>query len=138
MILLLGLTLAGCASEPVVLPDWEIASRIPSEVADPLPLPRLCEIPWDAVACWQRLDEYDIIAHGNTDIAVSNTAALRKTEAGYDAVIEAGKMQQQLSQIRQELLEQERKAHFWDNVGHRAFIALGVIAIIIVEGSNGN
>lgn len=129
----LVLILGGCAADRAVLPDWELAARIPTEAADPLPLPELCEVPWTTVECWQTLDAFDIIAYGNTDIAIGNTAALRKTEAGYDALIEAGKMQQQLSQIRQDLLEDERRSHLYDNLYHRGIIVLGVIGAILYE-----
>lgn len=131
--LLIASTSVACGSNPpVALPDWEMAARVEMETADPTPLPLLCEIPatgtW-TLECWQALDEYDIVATGNTVIAQANADALRKTEQGYDALIGAGKLQQQLSQIRQEMLERERREHTMDNWFYRIVIGLGLLAV---------
>jgi hypothetical protein len=93
----------------------------------------LCAIPWavDDTKCWAQLDSYDLVSIANYDIARANTSALRNTEAAFDQIVQAGKLQQQLSQIRQELLEQERRAHTLDNWYHRGLIALGVLAIAL-------
>jgi hypothetical protein len=99
-------------------------------VTDPIPLPDLCEIPSDGAwpaACWLALDAFDIVATGNTDIATENAAALRKSEGSYDALLGAAKVQQELSQIRRDLLERERRAHTMDNWFYRGLIALGLI-----------
>jgi len=115
---------------PVELPDWNLAERAPVEVTNPLPLPNLCEIPSDGVwlaECWSKLDAFDIVASGNTGIATDNAAALRKSDASYDALLGAAKVQQELSQIRKDLLQRERRAHTMDNWFYRALIALGLI-----------
>lgn len=135
MILLTGLTLVGCGTTRTgpTLPDWTMAEREHVEAADPAPLPVLCTIPWpsDSVECWSRLDAYDVVANGNTEIAIANTSALRKTEAAYDSLVEAGKLQQQLSHIRQELLEEERRAHTLDNWYHRGLLVLFGAALVL-------
>ena len=128
------LILAGCASTPVELPDWTLAERTPTAVTDPLDLPSLCAIPltgsWN-VECWKRLSAYDLAATANTSIAQANANALRKSDASYDSLIEAGKLQSQLAQIRQQLLEQERRAHMMDNWFYRGLITLGLIGIAL-------
>ena len=128
MILLTGLSLVGCETNHVQLPDWELAARVPTPVTDPTPLPDICIPPFESLECYEALDAYDIVAMGNTEIAQTNADALRKTEAGYDALIEAGKLQQQLSQIRQEILEEERKAHMHDKWFYQGIIVLGLLA----------
>ena len=115
--MLIALTSASCATAPVELPNWDLAERPQTEVTDPILLPGLCGIPSDGVwaaECWLKLDAFDIVASGNTDIAMANAAALRKSDASYDQLLGAAKVQQELSQIRQDLLEQERKAHTFD------------------------
>lgn len=132
--MLTGLILAGCVTTPTShIPDWEIVEREKKEAADPMPLPALCSIPWDAsdVGCWAKLDNYDIVAYGNTEIARANTRALRETELAYDRLVDAGKLQNELSQIRHELLEQERYAHRMDNFYHRGLIVLGVLLVAL-------
>lgn len=80
-----------------------------------------------SVECWQRLDAHDIIAEGNFEIAQSLASALEASDASYDQLLGAAKVQQELSQIRQELLKQERRAHAMDNWFYRAIIALGLL-----------
>lgn len=126
--LLIGSIVVGCTTSHVQLPDWELAEREPVPVTDPMQLPQLCQIPFESLECYQALDVYDVVAIANTDIAQANADALRKTEAGYDALIEAGKLQQQLSQIRQEILEEERKAHMYDRWFYQGIIVLGLLA----------
>lgn len=126
---------AGCASNPVELPDWDLAARQSDvEVTNPLPLPMLCAIPetgvWPA-ECWKMLDAYDIVASANYEAAASNASALRKSEAAYDSLIEAGKLQSQLARIREEMLERERRAHTLDNWFYRVIIALGLIGVAL-------
>ena len=132
--MLIALTSASCATAPVELPDWELAEREQIEVTEPLTLPPLCEIPisgqWPA-ECWQKLDAFDIVATGNYDQAQSTANALRKSDASYDALLGAAKVQQELSQIRQDLLERERQAHTMDNWFYRSVIALGLIGIAL-------
>ena len=73
------------------------------------------------------LDEYDIIATFNTELADLNANALRKTELGYDSLQQAGQLQQQLSDYYQELLKEERQGRFIDGLMYKALIGLGVI-----------
>ena len=124
--LLTVLILSGCAEHRVVPPDWEIAAREVSQTADPLPLPLLCEIPWSTVECWAAVEEYEVVAESNTAIAAANTDALRNMEAAYDALVQAGKLQRELAIYREELLAEERKLHFYDNLFHRAIIFVGL------------
>ena len=131
LILLIALTSVSCASQPIELPDWDLAARQDdAEVADPIVLPMLWEIPstgvWP-VECWKALDAYDIAAQANYEAAALNANALRQSERAYDSLIEAGKLQSQLAQIREEMLERERRDHTADNWFYRVIITLGLI-----------
>ncbi len=110
-LLLTALILAACANAPEPnRPDWSAVGELEKvPVTDPRALPALCEIPWPAVDvhCWAALDAFDVIAAGNSDIAQANADALRNTEAANDALIQAGKLQQQLSDFYRELLQAE-------------------------------
>lgn len=97
-------------------------------------MPELCAIPSDgvwSVECWKKLDAYDIAVTANIEIAQENVSALNKSDESYDALLGAAKVQQELSQIRQELLERERQAHTWDNWFYRSIIALGLIGAVL-------
>lgn len=129
---LLG-SLNGCASNPVDLPDWDI---VPSkEVVQPQQ--RLPEIPSpvssteDTVTfskdSFSRLVAYTIVAGGNYEIGAANEAALEAQIRAYNMLIEAGKLQKQFTQIRDEQLQREIRDHTMDNWFHRGIIALAIL-----------
>ncbi len=133
--MLIALTVAGCANPPTVNPpDWSsVANLEKTPITDPRALPALCEIPWQTgdVHCWAALDAFDVIAFGNTEIAQANADALRNTEGANDALIQAGQLQQQLSDFYRELLADERQARWIDGMMYKALIGLGVIAVAL-------
>lgn len=134
-LLLTALILAACGNQPTVdPPDWSaVASVEKKPVTDPRALPALCEIPWaaDALHCWAALDEFDIIAGGNTEVAQANANALRNTDRANDSLIQAGQLQQQLSDFYRELLEDERQGRWIDGMMYKSMIALGLIAVAL-------
>lgn len=77
------------------------------------------------------LDAHDIAATANTEIAQENADASKLSDNAYDELLGAAKVQQELSQIRQELLEQERQAHKMDNWFYRGIIALALIGVAL-------
>jgi len=79
-------------------------------------------------ACWNALEAYEIVAEANTEIAQANANALRKTEGGYNSLVKAGEMQQQLTEFYDDLLKEEKQQHWLDNMIHRVIIALGLVA----------
>jgi hypothetical protein len=137
--LLTALILAGCGVQEVrERPDWDDISVPTVEVTDPEGLPVLCPIEvyrvgtakfgtWSDL-CWKDFEAYEIVAEGNTDIATYNANSLRNTEAGYNQLINAGKMEQELSAFYLEQYKAEKKEHFWDNVTNKIMVILGVIA----------
>lgn len=122
---------SACVTDPVTLPDFDVAKRADVEVTDPTPLPMLCDVPFETALCYQILEAFDDIAYDNTEIAYLNAGIVRDGEAAYDLVLAAGKKQQEVGQIRQEMLEQERQDHFWDNVWHRGLILVLAVGMIL-------
>ena len=130
---LLG-SLSGCASSPPVdIPEWDLT---PAEVQVQQPI-RLPELPSPVRAdeegavfspeAFAQLLEYATVAGGNYDIAVENAAALEAQAAAYNQLIEAGKLQRQFTQIREEQLAISRRDHFVDTWFYRVIIALGLL-----------
>lgn len=124
LILLLALTVSACAVDPIQLPKFETAERKDVEVTDPVEYSELCEIPFTTAECYQRLDVFDDEANDNKEIAQLNADIARDSDQAYDRILSAAKKQQEIAQIRQEMLEAERRDHFWDNVWHKVLIVL--------------
>lgn len=122
---------SGCAAERMQLPDFEVAARSDKEVTNPTALPDLCEIPWTSEACWVHLDVFEDIAVNNTDLAQLNADIARDGEEAYDHVLSAGKNQQQVGQIREDMLAEERKDHTFDNMWHRILIIVLAIGMVL-------
>ena len=120
----LALIISACAVDPIQLPDFESAERQDVEVTDPVEYTELCELPWTTAECFQRLDVFEDEAVDNKDIAALNASIARDSDEAYDYILSAAKAQQEISQIRQEMLEAERRDHFWDNVWHKILIIL--------------
>jgi hypothetical protein len=122
--LLLALTASACAVDPIQLPDFEAAERQKVEITDPIDYSVLCEIPFEGVECYQRLDVFEDEAEANQELAQINAEIARDSDAAYDHILSAAKQQQEIAQIRQEMLEAERRDHMWDNVWHKVLIVL--------------
>lgn len=135
--------LGGCATNPrAPAPNWSSAAVDPVEITDPELLPALCAMfviegadgvrygTWTD-ACWNELAAYEIIAEGNTEIARANADALRKTEAGYNSLIKAGELQQEMTRFYEESLREEKSAHRIDNWMYKILMGLGLIAVAL-------
>ncbi len=131
LILLSALMVSACATEPIHLPDFEEAARSDEEVTDPVALPQLCAVPWTAAECWLRLDVYDDVSIGNTNIAQLNADIARDSDEAYDYILSGAKKQQEIAQIRQEMFEAEKQDHFIDNMWHRALIFVLGIGLLL-------
>jgi hypothetical protein len=122
--LLLALIISGCAAEPIQLPKFETAEREQEEVTDPVEYSDLCEIPWNTAECYVRLDVFEDEAIDNKELAQLNADIARDSDEAYDHILAAAKKQQEVAQIRQEMLEAERRDHFIDNMWHKLLIVL--------------
>ena len=138
MTCLVLLSLSGCASQnPVDLPDWDLTPAT-VEIQQPLRLPQFPSPerqPDDTLTFTQAqfavILDYMTVAGGNTDIALENAAALEALSKAYNHLIEAGKLQMQFTQVRDEQLQRERRAHEMDNWFYRGLIALGLVAVAL-------
>ncbi len=122
---------SGCAVEPIQLPKFEAAERQDVEVTDPVEYTLLCELPWATTECWQRVGVFEDEAFDNKDIAQLNADIARDSDEAYDYILSGAKKQQEISQIRQEMLEAERRDHFIDNLQRGIAIVLFAIAGIM-------
>ncbi|MGI9293426.1 MAG: hypothetical protein ACR2PS_05535 [Pseudomonadales bacterium] len=132
------IALSGCASNPVELPSWEPLSYVEDEVQGPLSLPERPQIATSDEAFvtfhveqFAVLVDYMDVAEANQSIAEDNAEALKAMGRAYNHLIDAGKMQREVAILRQQLLDEERKAHFLDNLWHRGVIVLGLIVVAL-------
>ncbi|KKN66750.1 hypothetical protein LCGC14_0468610 [marine sediment metagenome] len=126
-ILLIGLTLSACASSREPLPNWAEARQDFSAPVYAKELPLLCELPWATGECWAAIEQYEEVSEANYDKANLNASALNKMEDAYNAAISGGEIQQQVSELYRDQLDEERKDHFWDNVMHKVVIGVGLL-----------
>ncbi len=137
LFLILGTTLAGCGSTPISLPVWDIAEA--AEAAQQpleLPLRPVATLSETGRAEFSRdgmlqLQRYVDASEANFAIARANAQALEAQSRAYNALIDAGKSQRQIAEIRQELLELERRDHFIDVWFHRGVIVLMGVAVAL-------
>lgn len=137
--MLIGLTLGvtGCATTPPTeLPLCEVADVKEDGFVPPLRLPELCALEHNgqhfilSAECAQRLEAYEEVAEANTVMAQEYSSGMAKSQQSYNALAVAGRTQCEIAQIRQGLLQEEKRGRFWDNVFHRTIIAIvGVAAI---------
>ena len=77
-----------------------------------------------------RLEEYKIIAEGNTEIGSANTVALEQTIFGYNELVLAGDSEFQLAELYRRMLEEERSARLWDKILYGSLALLGVLSAV--------
>jgi len=100
-------------------------------VSDPIDYPVLCEMPdWD-VNCWQAFEAFENAAEANKDIAQLNADSLRDAQSAYDALLQAGRNYQSITEIREEQLQRERDDHMKDVWWYRGLIVLGIGLAVI-------
>ena len=122
---------SGCAVERIQLPDFSEAERIDEYITDPSEYPLLCSIPWTATECWQRVDVFEDIAEDNRVLAQLNADIARDSDEAYDHILNAAKTQQEITKIREEMLELERRDHLLDNLYRNVLIGLLVVGLIL-------
>jgi len=136
LLLAIGL-LSGCASTLVELPSWDIPQAT-EQAQHPLPVadrPKAASstettITFDEAGI-RALEAGHKTSETNYNIAEANATALEAQSRAYNSLIEAGKMQNEVARIRQELLDTERRDHFFDNWFYRGIIVLGLIAVAL-------
>ncbi len=126
-ILLTVLILSACASNREPLPNWAEARQKFGEPQYATELPLLCGIPWTTVDCWAAIEAYEEVSEANVGVANLNASALNKVEDAYNKAVSGGEMQQQVSEMYRDQLDEERKDHFWDKVMYQAVIGIGLL-----------
>jgi len=126
--------LTACSSAPIIVPTCELPGPSPV-VQMPLELPRLPQAAssTDTTATYpleevKQLKRYRIAADTNTKIARDNALALEARNDEVNALIECSRYSKIWMEVREDMLEQERRDHFLDNWMYRGIIILGGIA----------
>lgn len=128
---LVGALISGCAAAPTN--PWDDVQVDVTPVEDPLALPGLPvpTIEGDKVVLTApqaaQVREYGIIARANTDMAGEYAGSINERKRANAALVDAGKAQRVQSEIRLEMLEDERRHNFFEKIGlYIVIIALGV------------
>lgn len=130
LILLTAGALTGCASAP---PDpWlDLAAEPPTATMPPtcgeFPLPTAVEaagIVYDANAV-RALDIWKECAEASITVALERTREVNQHRIAEAALIDAGKHQRRIAELRREMLDDERKARGWERLQY--WFLLGIL-----------
>jgi len=124
--------LSGCASQP---PNpWE-SIEVPTDTpAQPIelgkfPLPSQSDsrgILYD-IEGTNALEVYRLKAEGNTAIAAAHAQQIESLNKAVGSLVEAGQAQRRIADMRQEILEEERRHWMFEKVGYWfAIIGIGM------------
>jgi len=116
------------------LPQYDLAKRPDTKVSDPTETPVICEPPTDGFwpeVCWSDFVTYTEISENNYKLAKLNTDSLRDSQAGYDRILSSAQKGRDIAMIREDMLQAERKDHFFDNVKNGIIIIVGVLAAVL-------
>lgn len=129
--------LIGCSSTPLELPTCEIPGPM-AEVGHPIAVPGMpteqsatdTTVTFDLEGLLQ-LDRVYKAGLANKKIAEENALAIEARNEEVTQLIECARYSKIWMEVREDMLEQERKDHWVDNMWHRGLIALGVIAAVL-------
>ena len=132
---IVGLVLSGCSSTPQQNPwhDQVIETEAATTSVDCGSRPMPSEIIGaDNVlydqAAFNRLDQYLNCMDANVGIADDNAAAIDELKQVRKELVRAGVAQYNISEMRETMLEDERKHHFWQSLGYWILI-IGAVAL---------
>ncbi len=131
--------LSACTSPPINVAGWDEQERATVEdIQFPLAIP---DFPAAIVTpdggliftneARIEIEKYQETTEGNYTISKENALALADSARAYNALIDAGEYQERLAIYRQELLDEERKDHFWDNIFHRLVIVALSVGLVL-------
>lgn len=132
-----SLALLGCYAPLARENPWEGLRRASDGVVEPLPLPDL-PTPIVLERDGQELVAFDgegrrsllelvEVAEANTQIADELRSALQEQDTAYNALVDAGAAEYRLSEMREEMLREERRARFVERIGH--WVLIGVLGV---------
>ncbi len=134
LILLIIGSISGCATSPPESP-WEgltVDTRpaVASLDCGPFPLPTRAtavEIVYDEAGV-NALEVYRVCSEANQDNVDEHAAQIMQLKVARNALVDAGKAQRNIADMRAEMLEDERRHHFLQSVGYFVLI-IGAIAL---------
>ncbi len=135
--LILSASLTACSSTPRELPTCDVPAPM-AEVGHPLNVPEMPQevsstvdsATYDLQGLLQlkRLREASL---ANKTIAESNALAIEARNTEVNELIECARYQLIWMEDREDMLEQERRDHFIDNLWHRGVIVLIGVAVAL-------
>ena len=122
--------LTACAASPPRANPWADKAITAEPAARPVALPA-----WsDAVPCGEALCltpaqadallTYSDVADANYEIAVELAGAVDELGVAYNSLVKAGTAEYELSELRGEMVEAERKGRLWDKMSYWALLGL--------------
>ena len=132
-VLFLGGILAGCATAPTANP-WEGIEVQEPGAEMPLALPEFpspASVGMDTVTFdidgANAISAYIVTAEANTGIAEEHAGQIDDLRVASQSLIDAGKAQRTVADLRLEILEEERRHWFWERISYWAgFLIIGV------------
>lgn len=70
-----------------------------------------------------KLEAYRVCSEANADIVTEHAAQIGQLKVARQSLVEAGQAQRNIATMKQEMLEDERKHHFWSSIGYWVVIA---------------
>lgn len=136
MFLIVGVSLSGCATSPPESPwaglttDTEAATASIDCGSFPFPSSATgVEIVYDEAGV-NSLEAYRVCSEANEANVDEHAAQIMQLKISRQALTEAGQAQRNIATMKQEMLEDERRHHFWSNIGQWILIiGLGAAAL---------
>ena len=135
--LVVGVSLSGCATTPTPDP-WANVEVDQTEAQQPVRLPEWPqetsetedEVTFDLSGA-RALADYRIIGEGNTELAEEHAAQIDDLKDAVLSLVEGGRAQRRIADLRLEILEEERRHHFIEKMGlyALALFALGAASL---------
>ncbi len=129
--------LAGCASSPTPDP-WQDIEVQPPGAIKPLSLPEFPSpasmtedtVMFDLTGA-NAISAYIVVAEANTDIAYEHAEQIDDLRVASKALVDAGKAQRKVADLRLEILEEERRHWFWEKLSYIGGFLLIAVAVVI-------
>ena len=123
---------SGCAVTPAENPwdDIELQQEVATDPQDcgEFPLPDVVDATSNSITYdvdgTRKLDLYRECAAVNQAVAVERTDEVNQHRIAEAALVDAGKHQRAIAEMRREMLEEERRARAWNNVTYWVLIGL--------------
>ncbi len=78
------------------------------------------------------LEVYRVAGGGNTEIAEEHAGKIDDLQTAVKALVDAGKGQRLIADMRLEILEEERRHHFWERLAYYAGMVFVIIGAVVL------